>query len=91
MTQSNEQNHGPYLTRHELARRTRLSPATIQRLKDAGCIPFYQPGGKGGRVLFPPDAIERAQGAADDGGENGSGHRLAGPRPAWQRKGSFRS
>jgi hypothetical protein len=50
-----------YLTREELLARTGLSPATLQRYKAAGRIPFFQPGGRGGRVLFPPDAIEIAR------------------------------
>jgi len=62
----NTRNHSApqYLTRCELAARSRLSPTTIQRYKLKGLIPFYQPGGKGARVLFPPDAIEAATSAA---------------------------
>jgi excisionase family DNA binding protein len=49
-----------YVTKKELAARTGLSKSTIQRLKEAGKIPFFQPHGDGGRVLYPHDAIERA-------------------------------
>jgi len=42
----------------ELAARTRVSMSTINRLKRRGRIPFYQPGGKRTRVLFPLNAIE---------------------------------
>ena len=50
-----------YLSKKELVRVTGLSPATVQRLKDAGAIPFFQPAGPGGKLLFPPDAIEVAR------------------------------
>src|SRR5688500_6607817 len=36
------------LTLSEFSARSRLSPATIHRLKDAGKIPFVQPAGKRG-------------------------------------------
>ena len=49
-----------YVDIGELAARTGMSPSTINRLKKQGKIPFYQPGGKRTRVLFPPDAIEQA-------------------------------
>ena len=49
-----------WLSKAELASRTGLSPATIQRLKDADRIPYVQPAGKGGKLLFPPDALTRA-------------------------------
>lgn len=44
----------------ELSQQYGLSVSTIRRLKDAGKIPFFQPAGKCGRLLFPADAIERA-------------------------------
>ena len=49
-----------YLTRDELATVSGLSPATIRRYKEKNLIPFFQPGGKGARVLFPRDAIQTA-------------------------------
>jgi hypothetical protein len=47
------------LTVQEPSANSRLSVATIHRLKGQGKIPFYQPAGKGGRLLFPADAIRR--------------------------------
>lgn len=44
----------------ELAAYGGLSESTIHRLKRAGKIPYFQPAGKGGRVLFPADALEKA-------------------------------
>lgn len=76
------------LTVQELSVKSRLSVATIHRLKRQGKIPFYQPAGKRGRVLFPPDAVERAaqatsSSAAKAPGNAGSPSHLSGPRPAW--------
>ena len=48
-----------YLTASELAAATNSSVTTIWRLKQAGKIRFYQPGGKGHLVKFPPDAFEQ--------------------------------
>ena len=75
------------LTLQELCERSRLSPATIHRLKKAGKIPVYQPSGRGGRLLFPADAIERLSvrlesAASAAPSERAAGH-LAGPRPNW--------
>lgn len=67
---------------------TRLSPATIHRLIKAGKLPFYQPSGKGGKLLFPLNAIELAASAASapsvplDARIAGS-QRLSGPAPKW--------
>lgn len=49
-----------YLTIDELSRRSGLSTSTLHRLKNAGKIPFFQPAGKCGRLLFPADAIEQS-------------------------------
>ena len=80
---------GKYLTLEELCETSRLSAATVYRLKLAGKIPFFQPAGKGGRILFPADAIEQAcRVAADPTVKADSGaipERLSGPRPAWMR------
>ena len=47
-----------YVDAQQLASATGLSVATIWRLKRAGKIPFYQPGGEHHFVLFPCDANE---------------------------------
>jgi excisionase family DNA binding protein len=84
-----------FLTREELSARTGLSVSTIHRLKRAHLIPFYQPGGKGSRVLFPPNAIEVANRANPDDISTVSQEatvpsepvlpkRLPGPRPRWR-------
>jgi len=78
------------LTIEELSRHSRLSVATLHRLKRAGRIPYFQPAGKGGRLLFPVDAIERAGNAVDEAtgavtNQVTDGQRLSGPCPAWMR------
>lgn len=78
------------LTLQELIDRSRLSAATIHRLKKLGKIPYLQPAGKGGRLLFPADAIERAaceaaKPASPVSSPAGSRPHLSGPPPAWMR------
>ena len=78
----------PYLNINELVAHTGLSTATIWRLKRAGKIPFYQPGGKGTLVKFPVNAIELAghshgPRASDSNVETASTKQLSGPRPKW--------
>ena len=51
------------LTIKELSVYSRLSSATLHRLKRQGKLPYFQPAGPGGRLLFPPDAIERCAAA----------------------------
>jgi hypothetical protein len=76
------------LTAKELSERSRLSISTIHRLKLGGRIPFIQPAGKGGRVFFPPDAIERCA-SADPVSEPEPAHlhprHLSGPCPGWMQ------
>lgn len=75
------------LTVQELSTKCRLSIATIHRLKDQGKIPFYQPAGKGGRLLFPADAIERAAAETTKPSSPPADDRphLPGPPPTWMR------
>ena len=49
----------------EIAERMRVSRRTIDRWRQAG-MPYVQPGGPNGRVLFDPDEVERwADGRTD--------------------------
>jgi hypothetical protein len=87
-----------YLTRRDLAVRSSLSASTVQRYKEQNLIPYFQPGGKGARVLFPLNAIEAAIAAATSEKPNASNIEdqanqtsvtsrrpiLPGPRPRWQ-------
>lgn len=68
-----------------------LSESTIWRLKRDGKIPFYQPAGKHGRVMFPEDAIELCHATTDATNtrqiENtASDERLPGPQPGWMSR-----
>jgi excisionase family DNA binding protein len=78
-----------YLNIDEFAARTGYSKSTIHRLKNAKKIPFYQPGGKGARLLFPPDAIEYATqppvGESNDQRDAIPKPHLAGRKPAWMQ------
>lgn len=79
------------LTIQELSVTSRLSVTTLHRLKRQGKIPYFQPAGKNGRLLFPADAIERsitvsASGRGDlSPSSTAKKDRLAGPSPAWMR------
>lgn len=79
------------LTIQELSSRSKLSVRTLRRLKDGGRLAFYQPGGKGGVLLFPADAIERASPSAECDDivlalpAQNSSENLSGPQPAWKR------
>ncbi len=54
-----------YLDIQQLSTASGLSISTIRRLVRDDRIPHFQPAGKGGKLLFPPDALElTAQGAA---------------------------
>ncbi len=66
----------------------RLSPATVHRLIKAGKLPFFQPSGKGGKLLFPLNAIELAASAASAPSvpsepRAAGSQRLSGPTPKW--------
>jgi excisionase family DNA binding protein len=65
----------------DLSATSGLSVSTIRRLAREGRIPFVQPSGKGGKLLFPPDAIERSSLAACLNSHSSA--RLAGPPPSW--------
>ena len=77
-----------YLDINQMVARTGLSRATIWRLKKDGKIPFYQPGGKNGRVTFPSDALERSGQSETPAisqvtADKSSPETLPGPRPQW--------
>lgn len=92
-----ENNQAPrYVTSGELISRTKISLSTLHRYVKQGRLPYFQPGGKGAKLLFPPNAVEIAATAM-----GGAAHRdaptsaeatstsaaltkLPGPRPRWQ-------
>jgi excisionase family DNA binding protein len=74
------------VTLAELSETSRLSTSTIRRLVRAKRIPFVQPSGKRGKLLFPPDAIERTSPAPSAGSVTSTP--LAGRRPFWMNDNS---
>lgn len=87
------------VTARELAKAYHVSPSTIWRLKLARKIPYFQPGGTGGVVRFPPNAFELLQSSDSstkienetNATDINTGEpivqkkpdRLAGPQPKW--------
>jgi excisionase family DNA binding protein len=80
------------LTIEQLAAATTLSVSTIRRLVRKGAVVGHQPGGPRHRIMFPPDAIERAaKSARPPGAEDTAGapppepvaRPPRGPRPKW--------
>jgi hypothetical protein len=74
-----------YLTIQELSFRSRFSVSQLRRLAKAGRLPYLQPGGPGGKLLFPLDALEQAAAAegADVPHAPRTPRRLPGRRPQW--------
>ena len=76
--------NGTYLSINELSVKSSYSVSQLRRLARQGRIPCFQPGGKGGKLLFPPDAIEQC--LANDPDANAT-HKytkpLSGRLPAW--------
>jgi hypothetical protein len=80
------------LTIKELSERSPYSIPTLRRLVRDRKIPYFQPAGKGGKLSFPPDAIERMcilpdgpPGQPTESSETMSQKHLSGPRPKWTR------
>ncbi len=73
-----------YISINELSQITGFSVTQIRRLVAAEKIAFFQPGGKGGKLLFPPDALERRYSENPFARENEGEKPLPGPRPNWR-------
>ena len=85
MSQERTPIHRKFLSIQELSELSGLSVSQLRRLVRAGKLPYHQPAGKGGKLLFPQDAIEQA-------GEFGSGQpeplapkALPGRPPNWTK------
>jgi hypothetical protein len=79
-----------YLTLKELSLISGYSTSSIRRWVRQEMIPCYQPGGKGGHLRFPPNAIERCQSLSrsqsDSEGQasaQNSRRKLPGRAPKW--------
>ena len=73
-----------YLTIQELSRTTGFSVSQLRRLVRKGVIPALQPGGKGGKLLFRPDALEACAAGMPDTSTPARRGQLSGPAPRWQ-------
>ena len=75
---------GPSLVRiDEFSRRKGVPIPTLRRWVRDGRIIYYQPGGKGGVLYFPLDAIERGAAASDSADQVDTTEPLPGRRPLW--------
>jgi hypothetical protein len=77
-----------YLNIRELSSKTGFSVTQLRRLARQGRIPCFQPGGKGGKLLFPPDAIEQCLTDAPDPDSDAARkdtEPLSGRLPAWMK------
>ena len=72
-----------YLTIKELSEQSGFSVTQIRRWVAAGKIAYFQPGGKGGKLRFPPDTLERR--SAEEPFDNDAEEEilLPGRRPKW--------
>jgi len=74
------------LTIAEVSAQSGYSVVQLRRWVRAGLISCFQPGGKGGKLLFPPDAFERAlTGAGSTQLVNDAANAKSGPKPKWRK------
>jgi hypothetical protein len=91
MAGSNKADNPQLLTLKEFSDFSKLSPATIHRLKRQGKIPFFQPSGPRGKLLFPANAVEQVANAASNDSFPASPDtaktkaHLSGPCPVWMK------
>jgi excisionase family DNA binding protein len=81
-----------YLDIRQFSRLTNLSVPTVRRRVAQGTIPALQPGGPGTKLLFRPDALERAAAAdvsAATANPPPADAPLAGPEPKWLTPGGL--
>jgi excisionase family DNA binding protein len=84
-----------YLTYEELSARTGISVSTLRRRVKDGKLPYFQPGGRRTRLVFPVDVVERLLQSAPTSSQTlpesqlqPVAHPLQGPQPKWMRNGS---
>lgn len=77
-----------YLNIEELVQKTGFPASTIWTLKRQGRIPYLQPTGPRGKVLFPPDALDNLvyrPDPADAAKQPSEPKLLSGKEPHWKR------
>lgn len=70
------------LTIQELSNRSGVPVVTLRRWVRQGRIPYLQPAGHGGRLLFQPDALGRSQ-VQSTAQQTSATPPLSGPQPKW--------
>lgn len=74
------------LTIHELSDATGVPVRTLRNWVRDGRIPFHQPAGKGGKLYFPRDAVERSAGSnPTPTAQDVPDLALAGRKPSWMK------
>lgn len=73
------------LTATELAEALGVSPSTVYRLKQAGRLPCFQPGGKHHFIRFPESLLQTVTEATPDSttGKSMTHKAISGPTPKW--------
>lgn len=71
------------LTITELSERSRFSVTQIRRLVKFGRISVLQPGGKGGKLLFRPDALFSADVPSETSSSEPKVRPKSGRKPGW--------
>lgn len=82
MNKQHESESPRFVTIEQLSKISSFSVSQLRRLAREGKIPCYQPGGKGGKLLFPPDAIEQSV-AAMTAEKTNKDKPLSGRKPKW--------
>jgi len=81
-------NNRDFLNVKELVAKTGFPESAIWTLKRQGRIPYLQPAGPRGKVLFPPDALDHLV-YRPDPADAAKPHRepklLSGKEPKWKR------
>ena len=72
-----------YISLQELVASCPFSESQIRRFVKDEKIPFQQPGGENGKLIFPEDALEQLVHSTS---HNENIDSLSGPEPKWKRK-----
>jgi hypothetical protein len=76
-----------YLDLKQFSELSGLSPSTVRRRVRDGSLSAFQPGGRGKKLLFAPNALDpcKTPGSPDPAPEERSAKPLPGRRPGWTK------